>query len=685
LQAIPLIAGLIDNADDPRNCTIPYQLSIIDPGGIMSGSFPQVIDVNEMVDNMMSSGSYPERLAKATILLPFAMVITFVISMFGKAYNSIIEWAGGTDGKLKLIAIGEFMLNLCNTAMLGGLRKFKRIQAYTHDFTYPTGIPTPSEAGSAWLGGEIDDCTFEAYVKAGDSKFEPFKAVVKSGKFKLTPLELVALDKRDGMLRGDLRARLREQGVLYDSDQQELLNLFIQVPGPGDIVRFMQRDVVNPNVVNTFGLDDGFTDNFQGRLKEWADQQGVTEEQMRMEWRAHWSIPSPTQLYVMLHRLRHDPDFGGPQKVEQDVETALKQQDILPYWIPRLMKVSYHALTRTDLNRAFERGWVDEDAYVDGMYQNGYSDDDAKTLLRFAVQERKLAIRNNPLMHDFASGYISGDQLWEGFAREGYSVQLAADVSEEAEYRRTVVLQRRNVDAIASQYKACRISLEEAKADAAELGIPPEVFDLQIGIAENRTLCGTKKERASTLCQALTDGFITESDYVKRMKELKYDDTAIETYLALCNDAAKRRRAKAELKAQKDAEREAQREAKAVERAERQAAGQAQRLQKLIEQQERRRQTRNAQLMSAANRLGTHLADISSPPTELVDSLFHGLQELRNLSQDEAAKVLSLTAGSSKGMSTDEYIKWVYAVALDALADPWSIAPPGVPLAETTG
>jgi hypothetical protein len=501
----------------------------------------------------------------------------------------------------------------------------------------------------------------------------------------MTPLELVTLQKRGGVVRGDLKSRLREQGVMYDSDITELNTLFTQVPGPSDVVRYMQRDVVNPNVVNTFRLDDGFTDNFHGKLKEYADQQGVTEEQMIFEWRAHWSIPSPTQLYEMVRRLRHNPKYGGPEKVLSDVRTALKQQDILPYWQDKLLELAYHPINLTDARKAFERGWIDDDKFIGTMYQIGYSDDDAKLLLRFASEERKRTIRLDPHMADYAKGFLTFDQLATEFIRQGFSIDIMGDVKDEADRQRALESQKLHSQAIARQYKACRITRDEAMADAESRSIPPEVIEYQLDLAGENTTCGTRRERVATLCEALDAGYITESDYIDRMRLMKYDDAAIQTYLSLCRDSIRKKRAKAQLQKDREIKREADALARAKQRQEQQAARSAQRLSRLMEQQERRKETRNRQLMTAANRLGNHLTDVQGPPSQLVETLFHGLQELRQLSQDEAANVLALTSSSAKGMSTADYVAWVYAVALDALQDPYSLMPSGSPEGGTSG
>ena len=103
-------------------------------------------------------------------------------------------------------------------------------------------LPSAVEAASAWLGGTIDDCTFRTYVKANDYVFEPYKRVVMAQKYKLSPAEITILARRNQLARGNYASRLREVGSLELTDQDELMALMRQIPGPSDIVRFMVRD-----------------------------------------------------------------------------------------------------------------------------------------------------------------------------------------------------------------------------------------------------------------------------------------------------------------------------------------------------------------------------------------------------------------------------------------------------------
>ena len=669
--------AIVDAADQIDNCTRPYQVELTTGGAGLDDFISGKLDVYKVVNEGLKGQDRANGYFAMTIIGPTVLLIDFFTRFFGIMTEGIVKLVTGAGLKLAQASRAMFIFNILNMLTLGSLGKLGRLLKYSIDYDSPTGIPSPSEAASAWLGNQIDECTFQAYVQAGDVRYKPYKQVVMASKFKLTPDQLTILSMRGQIARSDYATRLREDGSLHPEDQTELLALAKQIPGASDLIRYMQRDVDNQDVVNTFQLDSGFTDNYSGKTKEWAAWQGVDEDVMKREWRAHWSIPSPTQLYEMLHRLRHNPKFGGVEKVTADVTKALKQQDILPYWIDKLMAVSYHSLTRTDLARAYDRGWINDETYLNGCYQNGYNDEDAKTLLKFQKSERYLAIKSSDFVYMFVNGEINESQLRTEAANQGYTDEVMDQVVEIAYNFRDYKLQGKIIHQLISAYKSCRINEEQLNQAAADQSIPPDLVRWHMEYAEDNSTCATRVEMAGHLCSMLDADLITSDEYISRMKRAKYDDIAIQHYLALCQNKKKASEAKKKAAEKATAEKEAKAQQSAELRAEQQAARNARRLGMMAMQLERRRQTRNEQLMTATNKLGHYLSDVKAPPAEFVQGLFVMLQQMHGLSQDEAARVLATAATSAKGMTSPEFSAWVQADAMTALNTPWDLYPPG--------
>jgi hypothetical protein len=612
-------------------------------------------------------------------LLPFTYLGTAIFTAYNKLVCGWLKMLQGVDATIGQIAFSEFIMGIINILSFGGARKGRDILRRSNDYTLPVGMPSPAEAAGAWLGNTITDACFQSWVKSGDMRFEAYQCVARAQKFKFSALELKTLDKRHKLSRGSIDTRMRELGSIEGTDAAELEALFTQIPGPAELIRYMVRDTENPQVVTTFQTDKNFTENFQGQLKEWADMQGLSEDYMRREWRAHWSIPAPTQLYVMLHRLNHGEDPNQGANIQEDIKNALIQQDILPYWIDRLMAVSYHPLTRTDLFRAFERGWIDDDTFLSGMYHNGYSDDDADTLLRFAGEERRLAIRRSDFVSAYRDGDISLDQTSQWAQHEGYDPSVIPDVTSEATFVRGMREQKDQIKEIARRYRECLITEDQARQDAEDLGIPQDVTDYHLEIAGLNTRCGTAKIRASTLCQALEDGNITSDQYVDELRKNRYSDVEISVLVGMCQTKIRKDAVKRALAQQKAADAAAKAEANAEAKAIKEAERQRQRAIAEMTKLERGRQGRQKLLEGAVAYLAKNIPGDTTGFDMAVQQTYNAVMAKYGLTQNEAAQAVyfSAQAAASKDLAT--FAANADAIAAGGVAGQWVLSP-SIPL-----
>lgn len=299
---------------------------------------------------------------------------------------------------------------------------------YAENFTCPWLLPSIDQADAAFLTGVIDEETLTTLHKINGACTEPARAITESKRSRLTPLDIVALLRREKIDSTEARTKIRANGYLDPGALEEFLATTEFVPGPSDIIRFMQRDVSDAGVVEKFGLDDEFGSKFTGDTAKLAEFQGVPESYMKLYWRAHWDIPSPTQLYEFYRRLRNPAEIPVPADAlalgvspdpttgprtdpsvrigEEDVKTALAQQDILPYWQDKFLATAYLPLTRVDARRAYEIGVVDVSEIYESLIQNGYSPENATILTKFAKRDKELKIPNQEAFKQYKDGLI---------------------------------------------------------------------------------------------------------------------------------------------------------------------------------------------------------------------------------------------------------------------------------------
>jgi len=212
---------------------------------------------------------------------------------------------------------------------------------------------------------------------------------------------------------------------LKNKYQDAILELRYQLLTASDYIRLAVRDVFVPAKRAELTLDAEFPELLVGKMRGI----GVSESDARDLWAAHWDLPSPTQVYEMLHR-----QIIGPA----DVSTYLASADYAPTWRQKLIDISFNPITRTDAKRAYKikAPGFDDARLVKAFMDLGYTREDAELLM--------------------------------GFTRQ--------DVGEEARQERELLVGPVRSAALA-MYKARRISEAELRSTLANLRYPIELVD----------------------------------------------------------------------------------------------------------------------------------------------------------------------------------------------------------------
>jgi hypothetical protein len=148
------------------------------------------------------------------------------------------------------------------------------------------------------------------------------------------------------------------------------------IPTVSDFIRFAVREVFSPAQRRALKLDE----DYPAILTEKAGLHGLSEEDARDYWAAHWQLPSPSQGYHMLWRgLINRPELDG----------LLKALDYSPQWRDKLASIAHLVPGRVDLRRMLEHNIIDRAEVKRGYVRLGYTDADAETLTLFAEELAK--------------------------------------------------------------------------------------------------------------------------------------------------------------------------------------------------------------------------------------------------------------------------------------------------------
>jgi hypothetical protein len=156
--------------------------------------------------------------------------------------------------------------------------------------------------------------------------------------------------------------------------QDALKKGFLFYPQAQDFIRFAVRDTFRPDIVAKYGYDQ----EYPSEIDKYIDQAGLSKEWMTHFWRAHWELPSVQLGYEMLHRSKITLD---------ELRTLLRISDMAPWWIDKIIDVSYSPYTRVDVRRLFKDGIITREQVHRNHLDIGYDEEHAANLTKWVCKE----------------------------------------------------------------------------------------------------------------------------------------------------------------------------------------------------------------------------------------------------------------------------------------------------------
>ena len=218
----------------------------------------------------------------------------------------------------------------------------------------------------------------------------------------LSAREYIAANRRGILSFAELDSKLISLGI-EDSDITTIKALFDVIPSPSDLITMAVREAFDENFISQYKT----AEDVPPALTEWAAKQGLSAEWSRRYWIAHWQLPSPQQVFEMLHRLR--PGTTDTPIVSDDVKNYLKAADYSPFWRDKLEAISYNPYTRVDVRRMYKTGVLTEAQVKEAHLDLGYDDEHAQALTQFTIAyeaEEETGIVRTSVLQAYGDGMI---------------------------------------------------------------------------------------------------------------------------------------------------------------------------------------------------------------------------------------------------------------------------------------
>lgn len=308
-----------------------------------------------------------------------------VLNLAGNAWAGSIRNVECDKVTATTQSVRRMILHILNGILSGMFDKPIKSVRQFEDFNCPQGIPSQSELDNALMMGTMDVHEWECYTKANDNPLTTARKVLKSKKVKPGVAETLSLWLRRAISADEMVKRMRALGVVDDTDLRSFIKLTEFIPPYTDLVRMMVRDVEDDKIVSSEQLDRYFHEKFKGTLKEWAEAQGISEDAMLYIWRAHWDYPSFTQGLEMYHRLRPGVVDKDIEVTKDDLRRLLTINDMSPWWVDRMIAISFHPITRIDIVRGYRAG-----SYGKQLGTGGFVEDEGGGFTAIGQAEKRM-------------------------------------------------------------------------------------------------------------------------------------------------------------------------------------------------------------------------------------------------------------------------------------------------------
>jgi hypothetical protein len=477
--------------------------------------------------------------------------------------KAVIKIGSGLALGNKLEAVSGFPLQYCMMA-----------QTYLFQFANPQYIPSQSELDMGFLTDRVSDEDWKCYTKANGNLPDLFKPLRNAKQTKPGVHEAIALYRR-GVLqtKEDLTKYLRKLGVIDAPHVDDFLSATEAIPQVDDVIRFMVRDVFDPDVVKKYGLDDEFPQKYTAEAERYGTALGMPRDTAKLQWRAHWRVPSDTALYDMVHRLRPDrPEvlawdakakgldakdalnlFGPRPSVFtiDDLKYALKINDNLPSFVQNLTDISFRPITNTDASRMYEIGLINADRMIGYFMDNGHTHESGTQLAEFYKAEKLKRVSNTTgvltareVINGYKHGLIDRQTADANLADIIVDQQTRTKALDGADFELKMELLQTRLKSLKKRYLFGEFSTNDLTAFLSQTGMVGDKIPTVALAWEAEKLGRAKEPRVTMLCTWFTKGFITWQDYYERLHRLGYNADDINRIIKTCqsDDAAKRAR-----------------------------------------------------------------------------------------------------------------------------------------------
>lgn len=403
-----------------------------------------------------------------------------------------------------------------------GVKDTVRQLDYMINFNCPTLIPSTQEANRLYFLGDINQEIWDCWTRMNGDKPDIQNRVVQSMRVKPSVQDYITLAMREEIDPKKLMLHARHSGARDENDIFWLQKLRKHYPPIDAILRFMVRDTFVDEIALKYGYDEDFETRFPGKAEKFAKAQGFDTETAKLYWRAHWRLPSPSQAYEMMFRLRPGRVPTKIETTKPDVEQLLLVADYPEYWRERLIAISHRKLRILDVRKAFYNGQITRAEMTERGMDIGYTRTDAEAWSRIQIVERLEWWTKQRWGKYYLEGSISEEVLRTKLEVRGMP---PGDIEEVVNYLKEILEAERRktcVDALHDRVLIGDLSALQAGSALVAYGLDVYQAEQIVLGWECEKVARLKFEGASKLAKWAVDGLLSLEELTRRLVAIGY-------------------------------------------------------------------------------------------------------------------------------------------------------------------
>lgn len=215
------------------------------------------------------------------------------------------------------------------------------------------------------------------------------------------------------------------------------------IPSLGDIIRYIAKEAFEPEMIELFGLLEGYP----VEAEKWAKKQGLEKRWVEAEWVAHWR---DLGIDFMLEAFHRDiVDWPLVERYMALIEIPPKLREIVK-------DTAYRVYTRVDVRRMHDLGVLNDEELYWAYLDQGYDKDKALNMAKFTIAynaKHDKDLTKSEILKGFSETIIEREEATAMLLDMEYDEKEVNYLLEYEEFRKNKKIQDMQLKNIANRFQ----------------------------------------------------------------------------------------------------------------------------------------------------------------------------------------------------------------------------------------